>query len=110
MRIINYEYVMDANADDDDVEYDNLLVLYNYWFIYDIQLRNIHFLSCYITLVEVKFGILKNKVGLIKYFYLFIASVLIHGHEMVTLFLHIPNVSVYFFVLYIFHMPISVWP
>ena len=30
MRIINYEYVMDANADDDDVEYDNLLVLYNY--------------------------------------------------------------------------------
>ena len=61
-------------------------------------------------LVEVKFRILKNKFGLIKYFYLFIVSVLIHGHEMVTLFLHIPNVSVYFFVLYIFHMPISVWP
>ena len=32
MRIINYEYVMDANADDDDVEHDNLLALYNYWY------------------------------------------------------------------------------
>ena len=32
MRIINYEYVMDANADDYDVEHDNLLALYNYWY------------------------------------------------------------------------------